>query len=84
MDHLVFVLHGIGDTCDVRFRNIVECGEYQCSVYVSFTSLSSPCGWVELLKTDDSFLFCISLCEQATILLKTAESFFFFVFSSSS
>ena len=35
VDHLVFVLHGIGDTCDVRFRNIVECGEYQCSVYVS-------------------------------------------------
>ena len=32
VDHLVFVLHGIGDTCDVRFRNIVECGEYWCSV----------------------------------------------------
>ncbi|KAK7110285.1 triacylglycerol hydrolase DDHD2-like [Littorina saxatilis] len=25
VDHLVFVLHGIGDMCDVRFRNIVEC-----------------------------------------------------------
>ena len=49
-----------------------------------FTSLSSLCGWVELLKTDDSFLFCISLCEQAAILLKTVENFVFFVFSSSS
>ena len=27
IDHLVFVVHGIGSTCDLRFRNIVECGE---------------------------------------------------------
>ena len=27
VDHLVFVVHGIGDSCEVRFRNIVECGE---------------------------------------------------------
>lgn len=25
IDHLVFVVHGIGPTCDLRFRNIVEC-----------------------------------------------------------
>jgi hypothetical protein len=26
VDHLVFVVHGIGSTCDFRFRSIVECG----------------------------------------------------------
>ncbi|XP_061185904.1 phospholipase DDHD2-like isoform X1 [Saccostrea echinata] len=25
IDHLVFVVHGIGDFCDVKFRNIIEC-----------------------------------------------------------
>ncbi|KAL5017539.1 hypothetical protein ScPMuIL_007128 [Solemya velum] len=25
IDHLVFVIHGIGPICDVKFRNIVEC-----------------------------------------------------------
>lgn len=27
VDHLVFVVHGIGPVCDLRFRNIIECGE---------------------------------------------------------
>ena len=27
VDHLVFVVHGIGSTCDLRFRSIIECGE---------------------------------------------------------
>lgn len=27
IDHLVFVVHGIGSFCDVKFRNIVECGK---------------------------------------------------------
>ena len=26
IDHVVFVIHGIGVTCDLRFRSIVECG----------------------------------------------------------
>ena len=26
VDHLVFVVHGIGTTCDLQFRNIVDCG----------------------------------------------------------
>lgn len=26
VDHLVFVVHGIGSVCDLRFRSIVECG----------------------------------------------------------
>lgn len=25
VDHLMFVVHGIGPTCDLRFRNIIEC-----------------------------------------------------------
>jgi len=28
VDHLVFVVHGIGPGCDLRFRNIIECGKY--------------------------------------------------------
>lgn len=27
VDHLVFMVHGIGPVCDLRFRSIVECGE---------------------------------------------------------
>lgn len=27
VDHLIFVIHGIGSTCDLRFRNLVECGK---------------------------------------------------------
>ena len=27
VDHIVFVVHGIGSTCDIRFRGIVECGK---------------------------------------------------------
>lgn len=27
VDHLVFVVHGIGSVCDLRFRTIVECGK---------------------------------------------------------
>ncbi|KAF4802439.1 phospholipase [Turdus rufiventris] len=26
IDHLVFVVHGIGPACDIRFRSIVQCG----------------------------------------------------------
>lgn len=27
VDHLVFMVHGIGPVCDLRFRSMVECGE---------------------------------------------------------
>jgi hypothetical protein len=26
IDHVVFVVHGIGTTCDLQFRNIIDCG----------------------------------------------------------
>lgn len=26
VDHLVFMVHGIGPVCDLRFRSMVECG----------------------------------------------------------
>ena len=32
VDHVVFVVHGIGVTCDLRFRNIVECGQFTTSI----------------------------------------------------
>lgn len=31
VDHLVFMVHGIGPVCDLRFRSMVECGE--CAVW---------------------------------------------------
>lgn len=27
VDHLVFMVHGIGPACDLRFRSIIQCGE---------------------------------------------------------
>lgn len=27
VDHLVFMVHGIGPVCDLRFRSIIECGK---------------------------------------------------------
>lgn len=35
VDHLVFVVHGIGSVCDLRFRSIVECGKaLPCFLYI--------------------------------------------------
>ena len=28
IDHLCFVVHGIGEGCDMKFRPIVDCGKY--------------------------------------------------------
>ena len=28
----MFIVHGIGSVCDIRFRSIVECGK--CSLYM--------------------------------------------------
>lgn len=36
VDHLIFVVHGIGDFCDVRFRNIIECGENNTRLLIMF------------------------------------------------
>lgn len=32
VDHLVFMVHGIGPACDLRFRSIIQCGKcgYVC------------------------------------------------------
>lgn len=27
VDHLVFMVHGIGPACDLRFRSIIQCGK---------------------------------------------------------
>jgi len=35
VDHLVFVVHGIGPGCDLRFRNIVECGRQRRVITIS-------------------------------------------------
>lgn len=32
VDHLVFMVHGIGPVCDLRFRSMIECGEYHTSL----------------------------------------------------
>ena len=33
VDHLVFMVHGIGPVCDLRFRSMIECGEYLTCQY---------------------------------------------------
>lgn len=52
VDHLVFMVHGIGPACDLRFRSIIQCGtcdfmfvHYLNSLicmYDSFSSCLSP------------------------------------------
>lgn len=32
VDHLVFMVHGIGPVCDLRFRSMVECGMCDFSI----------------------------------------------------
>ena len=34
IDHLVFVVHGIGPIADLNFRNIIECGEYSKAIHI--------------------------------------------------
>lgn len=34
MDHLVFMVHGIGPACDLRFRSIIQCGRCESFVCV--------------------------------------------------
>ena len=51
IDHLVFVVHGIGDFCDVKFRNIIECGK-QYSKSPHNTAYS---GCIELKGTREFF-----------------------------
>lgn len=49
VDHLVFMVHGIGPACDLRFRSIVQCGKCVCClcvfvcVHVCLNKSSSPC-----------------------------------------
>lgn len=33
VDHLVFMVHGIGPACDLRFRSIIQCGKFVCISY---------------------------------------------------
>lgn len=34
VDHLVFMVHGIGPACDLRFRSIIQCGKCGKAVHV--------------------------------------------------
>lgn len=36
VDYFIFVVYGIGDFCDVRFRNIIECGENNIRLLIMF------------------------------------------------
>lgn len=47
VDHLMFVVHGIGPTCDLRFRNIIECGMFALFVLNTCFCIFS----VALIKT---------------------------------
>lgn len=45
VDHLIFVVHGIGDFCDVRFRNIIECGENNTRLLTLFLLINMVLTW---------------------------------------
>lgn len=34
IDHLVFVVHGIGPACDIRFRSLIQCGKWKMRSWV--------------------------------------------------
>lgn len=36
VDHLVFMVHGIGPVCDLRFRSMVECGKINFFLWPSW------------------------------------------------
>lgn len=45
VDHLVFMVHGIGPACDLRFRSIIQCGKcnFACIyLYVYMDIMTSP------------------------------------------
>lgn len=38
VDHVVFMVHGIGPACDLRFRSIIQCGRFAClHVFMNIT-----------------------------------------------
>lgn len=63
VDHLVFMVHGIGPVCDLRFRNMVECGKY------------SRLGFVEApLSRESSTSFVLSVDDFRSVSLKLLHS----------
>lgn len=46
VDHLVFMVHGIGPVCDLRFRSMVECGKIGGSFAdcMRYSTVSGPRG----------------------------------------
>lgn len=42
IDHLVFVVHGIGPACDIRFRSIVQCGRCRAGNPLELGTFSEP------------------------------------------
>ena len=55
IDHVIFVVHGIGVTCDMRYRNIIECGqsnsfETTCDLLLSHPT-SSVLQWTTSAKS---------------------------------
>ena len=53
VNHLVFVVHGIGSWCDLKFRKVTECGEPRRGVTggVLVSPLGSACCFVIVITT---------------------------------
>lgn len=53
VDHLVFMVHGIGPACDLRFRSIIQCGKCDF-MFVHYVYMNL------LMCMHDSFSSCLS------------------------
>ena len=66
VNHLVFVVHGIGSWCDLKFRKVTECGESPRGGGGTgvTTRLGEACGFIVILSAETdrwSDLFCALL-----------------------
>uniref|UniRef100_A0A3Q3WYE3 Uncharacterized protein n=1 Tax=Mola mola TaxID=94237 RepID=A0A3Q3WYE3_MOLML len=50
VDHLVFMVHGIGPACDLRFRSIIQCGK--CDFVCMHVYVSTLFNWHSALHGD--------------------------------
>ena len=44
VDHLVFVVHGIGPHCDLDFRSLIDCGKLVLLCYIDCSNSHCPNG----------------------------------------
>lgn len=63
VDHLLFMIHGIGSACDLKFRSVEEVGKFGC-LLLPYTIAYSKCSKIIILSVYSGriseYLFTIS------------------------